>query len=478
MIGTSAFTQSVIGPTRAPEFQIRRPAKSEGPTTTLISASTWLEQNHRDTYEQILAADRKSGAERDGHGNAIAQGYGHAILPLCNDRDLKTQIRWGLADFRHRFAREPEGIWLPETACSDRVIDALIDEGLRFVVLAPHQAARVRTRSGSDGAGAGADKITWHQVNENSIDTTVAYQCFHQDGSNRSIAVFFYQGPISRAIAFESLLRSSEEFVDALGRSANGNAMINVATDGETYGHHFKFGDLCLAHALEYEAPASGFEVTNYGEYLEQHPPAFEVEIHNGPDGQGTSWSCSHGVGRWMRDCGCQTGGEHGWSQAWRGPLREALDFLRDENGSHFEATRGELFTYPWLARDDSISLILDPFQSREGFLFEHAGRWLSAEERWRALTHLELQRMLLLMYTSCGWFFNDISGIETIQVLRYAGRAIDLMEQLGLPPARDRFLEILSEAKSNKPVLGNGADIFRHFVEPLMGSRVESMSA
>lgn len=438
----------------------------------------WLEQNHRDTYEQILAADRESTTERGGHGNAIAQAYGHAILPLCNDRDLKTQIRWGVADFRYHFGREPQGIWLPETACNDRVMGALIDEGLRFVILAPHQAARVRTRSGSDGAGSGADKNTWHDVNENSIDTAAAYQCFHRDGSNRSIAVFFYQGPVSRAIAFESLLRSSRDFVDALSRSANGNAMINVATDGETFGHHFKFGDLCLAHALKYEAPARGFEVTNYGEYLEAHPPEFEVEINNGADGQGTSWSCAHGVGRWSRDCGCKTGGEPGWSQAWRGFLREALDFLRDENTSHFEATRGELFTYPWLARDDSISLILDPYQSREGFLFAHAGRWLPAEERWRALTHLELQRMLLLVYTSCGWFFNDISGIETIQVLRYAGRAIDLMEQLGLPPARDRFLETLSEAKSNKPELGNGADIFRRFVEPLKGLRLESMSA
>lgn len=431
---------------------------------------SWLEQNHADTYEKIIAADRESVLKRRGHGNAIAQAYGHAILPLCNARDLQTQVRWGLADFRYRFGREPEGLWLPETACNDRVLAALIDEGLRFVILAPHQAARVRNlRDGDNGA-------EWRDVDEHSIDTSVPYRYFHRDNSNRSIAVFFYQGPASRAIAFENILRSSRELVDTLSRSAQGNAMINIATDGETYGHHFKFGDLCLAHALEYEAPAGGFRVTNYGEFLDRHAAVLEVEINNGSSGEGTSWSCPHGVGRWNRDCGCQTGGEPGWDQSWRTPLRAALDLLRDENASHFEATRGRLFTYPWLARDDSINLILNPDYSREKFLFEHSGRWLSAEEQWRALFYLELQRMLLLMYTSCGWFFNDISGIETIQILRYAGRAIDLMEQLRLPSLRERFLEMLTEAKSNRPEIGNGAEIYRRFVEPLKDSQREPM--
>ena len=423
---------------------------------TLLS---WLEQNHRDTYDRIIAADRESLSRHAGHGNAIAQAYGHAILPLCNQRDVRTQIRWGLADFRHRFGREAESIWLPETACNDEVMDALIDEGLRFVILAPHQAKRVRTRSGSDGV-KDADPAT--------IDTSVPYLRQHRDASDRSIAVFFYDGPTSRAIAFEKLLRSSEEFVDALARAATGKQMVNVATDGETYGHHFKFGDLCLAHALELEAPSRGFEITNYGEFLAAHPPQREIEISNGPDGEGTSWSCEHGVARWVRDCGCHTGGDPAWNQSWRRPLRQALDFLRDENTEPFERTRGQLFVYPWLARDESIRLILDKTASRERFLYEHAGRWLSGDEQYRALSYLELQRMLLLMYTSCGWFFNDISGIETIQILSYAARAIDLMAQLGLPSVRDGFVEILAQAKSNRPELGNGADIYRRFVEPL----------
>lgn len=429
---------------------------------TLLS---WLEQNHPETYKRIIDADRASVLTRHGHGNAIAQAYGHAILPLCNERDLPTQVRWGLADFRHRFGREAEAMWLPETACNNRVLDTLIDEGMRYVILAPHQAARYGTANASERVNDATDE--WREANEHAINTSIPYRYTHSDDAGKSIAVFFYHGPLSRAIAFESLLRSSSVLVDSFAQAARGNELLNLATDGETYGHHFKFGDLCLAHALTVEAPARGFKMTNYGEYLDQHPPQHDVEINNGADGQGTSWSCQHGVGRWIRDCGCSTGGEPGWNQKWRTPLRDALDFLRDENISHFEATRGHLFTFPWLARDDSISLILNPHQSREQFLFEHAGRWLSAGEGSRALAYLELQRMLLLMYTSCGWFFNDIFGIETIQILSYAARALDLMRQLNLPSARERFLEILSEAKSNRLELGTGADIFRRFVEP-----------
>jgi alpha-amylase/alpha-mannosidase (GH57 family) len=438
---------------------------------TLLS---WLQQHHRETYDRIIEADQQSVLKHGGHGNATAQAYGHAILPLCNERDLRTQIRWGIADFRHRFGREPEALWLPETACNERVMDALIDEGLRFVILASHQAARIRKhlRTGSASDGVELDQ-GWQDVNEHAIDTSVPYLYFHRDSPGKSIAVFFYDGQLSRAIAFEGLLYSSAALVDRLVYAAkDGIEMVNAATDGETYGHHFKFGDICLAHALEFEVARRGFRITNYDEYLDEHPPSIEVEINNGVEGMGTSWSCVHGIGRWARDCGCQTGGQPEWNQAWRRPLRQALDFLRDENAVYFEATRGELFSQPWMARDDSISLILNPNLSREHFLCEHAGRWLSADGRRRALTYLEIQRMLLLTYTSCGWFFNDISGIETIQILKYAGRAIDLMEQLNLLSARGRFLEILSEAKSNRAEMGTGADIYRRFVEPMKTSR------
>jgi alpha-amylase/alpha-mannosidase (GH57 family) len=420
---------------------------------TLLS---WLERQHPKTYRSVLASDAESARGHNGHGNAIAQAYNHAILPLCNERDRRTQVVWGLADFRHRFGREAEAIWLPETACNDDVLDLLIDEGLRFVILSPQQAERVR-------AGDGA---SWQTVADGTIDSSIPYSYLHRDGSNRSIAVFFYDSELARAIAFEKALASSSSLVDRFVKRAS-PGLLNIATDGETYGHHHKFGELCLAYALETEAPARGFSITNYGEYLDQHPPIAQVEISEGPKGEGSSWSCSHGVSRWIRDCGCHTGGESGWNQLWRQSLRAALDFLRDDASTWFEATRGELFIDPWAARDDAIELILNQEQSREVFLRRHAPRELSRDDEQRALLFLEVQRDALLMYTSCGWFFHDISGIEPIQILKYASRLIELMGQLGLPSPRAPFLELLADAKSNRPELGSGADIYRRLVEP-----------
>lgn len=473
---------------------------------TLLS---WLERQHPVTYARIIEADGESSRRRSGHGNAIAHAYNHAILPLCNERDRRTQVRWGVADFRHRFGREPEAMWLPETACNDEVLGLLIDEGLRFVILAPQQAARVRRRTGipacpgetgksvpphrtgipanlgqteetvlpnttdiAVGARQSGDAPAdayWETITEGQIATTISYNYFHRDRSLRSIAVFFYDQKLAHGIAFEQALASSTKLVDGfVQRSAATTGLINVATDGESYGHHHKFGELCLAYALEVEAPGRGFRVTNYGEYLDLHPPVAEVEISNGPQDEGTSWSCKHGISRWIRDCGCHTGGEPGWNQAWRGPLRKALDFLRDQAAIHFEATRGQLFIDPWLARDDSIELVLDQEKSREAFLRSHAPRELKREDELKALLLLELQRNALLMYTSCGWFFNDIAGIEPIQILKYACRTVDLMDQLDLPSPREGFLEILSEAKSNRPELGTGADVYRRLVEPM----------
>jgi alpha-amylase/alpha-mannosidase (GH57 family) len=429
---------------------------------TLLS---WLHRHHPATHALIIAADAASAARQNGHGNAIAQAYNHAILPLCNERDRRTQVHWGLADFRHRFGRAPESMWLPETACNDAVLDLLIEEGMRFVILAPQQARRVRRSTDIPVC----PENNWTNVDANKLDTSIAYRYFHRDHSGRSLAVFFYDQNLARAIAFEKALTSGSSLVDRFAeRQRELPGLINIATDGETYGHHHKFGDLCIAHALTVDAPARGFSVTNYGEYLDHHQPQFEVEIDNGPHGEGSSWSCQHGVGRWLRDCGCETGSEPGWNQAWRGPLRDALDFLRDEGSAAFENTRGELFIDPWAARDDAIALILDEMKSRELFLHEHAPRALTRDQQTRALLFLELQRNALLMYTSCAWFFNDISGIEPVQILKYAGRVIDLMNQLKLESPRSQFLEILSQAKSNRPELGSGADIFREQVEPL----------
>lgn len=444
---------------------------------TLLS---WLAQNHAETYARILAADAESVQRNNGHGNAIAQAYNHAILPLANERDRRTQVRWGLADFRYRFHREPEAMWLPETASNDEVLSLLIDEGMRFVILAPQQAKRFRKTTTGIPAAPGETRKSvpqsttdvgpedaWQLVSDGTIRTSIPYRYYHRDGSGRWIAVFFYDQELARATAFERALASSASLVNLLAqRRTETGDMINIATDGETYGHHHKFGELCLAYALAVDAPARGFAITNYGDYLDQHAPQLEVEIDTGEHGEGSSWSCKHGVSRWIRDCGCQTGGEAGWNQAWREPLRKALDILRDEAVAAFEATRGELFVDPWAARDESIILILDEHKSREEFLRANAPRDLTSEEKRRALLFLELQRNALLMYTSCGWFFSDLAGIEPIQILKYAGRAIDLMDQLGLPSPRRRFLEMLAEAKSNQPEFGNAADIYRQFVE------------
>src|SRR5215217_3437049 len=400
---------------------------------------TWLERHHPETYEKILAADRESVARRSGHGNAIAQAYGHAILPLCNARDRVTQVVWGLADFRYRFGREAEALWLPETAANDDVLALLIDHGMRYVILSPNQ-----TRS----------KVT----------SSEAYLFRHPDGSGRSLAVFFYNGPLAQAIAFEKALSSSRELVGLFIRAAAAGNLVNVATDGETYGHHFKFGDLCLAHALEVEAKQADFWITNYGEYLDLRPPEVEVEIDNGPDGEGSSWSCVHGVGRWLRNCGCHTGGEPGWNQLWRKPLREALNFLRDDAAIKFESLGSQLLRDPWAARNDYIAVILGE-RTRDEFLVRHA---LRPTEESRVLKLLEMQRSALLMFTSCGWFFSDLAGIETIQVMRYAARVIDLQNQFGLEPPQKSFLELMAEAKSNDPEKGNGADIFLRAARPL----------
>jgi alpha-amylase/alpha-mannosidase (GH57 family) len=405
---------------------------------TLLS---WLEKHHPETYQKIIEADRLSVRARSGHGNAIAQAYGHAILPLCNAQDRLTQVVWGMADFRHRFGREPESMWLPETAVNDATLEVLIDQGLRYVILDSSQA-------------------------DYPVDASRAYEYLHRDGSGRSIAIFFYDGPLARAIAFEKALTSSERLVRLISAAASGKSMVNVATDGETYGHHFKFGDLCLAHVLTVEAPRERFRVTNYGEFLDQHPPQDEITIKSGPQQEGTSWSCTHGVGRWIRDCGCSTGGEAGWNQQWRGPLRAALNYLRDRTAEGFEELGGKLFKDPWAARNAYIDVLLKRV-SPSDFITKHAGQTLTPADEVRVFTLLEMQRYALLMFTSCGWFFYDISGIETIQVLKYAARVIELSDQLGLQSHRKPFLDMLAEARSNVAERGTGADIYVLHAEP-----------
>jgi alpha-amylase/alpha-mannosidase (GH57 family) len=421
---------------------------------TLLS---WMETNSAEVYAAILQADKQSIEWRSGHGNALAQAYNHMIMPLANERDRQTQVVWGIRDFAHRFRRFPEGMWLPETAVDLKTLDVLAGCGIKFTVLAPHQARRVRK--------LGAPR--WKDVSGGSIDPSRAY--LQNLPSGRNITLFFYDGPISAAIAFEGILKNGEDlahrFLSGFSDARDWPQMLHIATDGETYGHHHKFGDMALAFAMNYLESNALARLTNYGEYLEKSPPLHEVQVV-----ENTSWSCMHGIERWRGDCGCNSGAQAGWNQQWRKPLREALDWLRDRLAKAFEASTGGYLQDPWKARDDYINVMFDRSEENvRGFTDRHGRRELSHEEKIRLLKLLEMQRNLMLMYTSCGWFFDELSGIETVQVIEYAARAVQLASELfsekGL---EERFARRLAAASSNLPEHANGARIYEKFVAPV----------
>lgn len=420
---------------------------------TLLS---WLEREHPETYAAVLAADRASAGERDGHGNALAQAYNHTILPLASRRDKLTQVRWGLADFRHRFGREAEGLWLPETAVDGETLEVLAEEGVRFTVLAPGQAARVRP--------AGGGEADWRPVAAGGLDTTRPYRWASRERPGRSVAIFFYDGGIAHDVAFGGLLGDGAAFARRLlgaVRPGSSAQLVHVATDGESYGHHHRHGEMCLSFALRSLARETPVRLANYGQFLDLFPPPEEVEVR-----QRSSWSCAHGVERWTSDCGCRTGGPPAWRQGWRKPLREALDHLASSLDELFAGRAGRLFRDPWAARDAYVARILDPRSSPAPFLESMAGRALSPEETREALALCELQRHRQLMFTSCGWFFNDLAGLETAQILRYAARAIGLAAGLGTdlePGFRDR----LGRSEGNDPAFPTGAEVYDRLVAP-----------
>jgi alpha-amylase/alpha-mannosidase (GH57 family) len=419
---------------------------------TLLS---WMQSQRPDIYQMILEADRASRERCSGHGNAIAQGYGHVILPLANPRDKQTQVLWGIRDFEHRFGRRPEGMWLPETAVDTPTLEVLAEHGIQFTVLAPRQAAAFRQ--------LGTDK--WTELKDHGVDPTQAYLCMLPSG--RQICLFFYDGPVSQAVAFEQLLESGERFMDRLtsgyDEARTWPQLMHIATDGETYGHHHRHGDMALSFAIHSISGAASVRLTNYGEYLQLHPPTHEVRIV-----ENSSWSCIHGIERWRSNCGCNSGMNGGWNQEWRAPLRAALDWLRDTVAPKYEAAAGRLLKDPWKARDEYIEVVLDRSrESIEGFCDRHAGRRLSEQERVTALKLLELQRHAMLMYTSCGWFFDELSGIETVQVIQYAGRVAQLAREALQEDLEPGFEETLAAARSNVLEHRDGRWIYQHLVRP-----------
>ena len=426
----------------------------------------WLEKHFPSVYQKILEADRES-LRRFGHGNAMAQVYNHIIMPLAIDRDKETEVLWGMADFEKRFHRKPEALWLPETAVNYATLRVLLKYGMRYLILSPFQALRVRSLGGKK----------WTDVSQGRIDTTRPYRCFIQDASGKklldqSIDIFFYNGIIAKEIAFGDLLKDGNSFcnrfVQFYQESKERPQLIHIATDGETYGHHMKFGEMALAYALDKGFPTRGLELINYGSFLKRFPPVHEVEIDEGPKGEGTSWSCAHGVGRWKEDCGCSTGGKPGWNQKWRKPLREALDVLRDELSQVFEKEGGKIFQDVWEARNGYVEVILN--RSPEGiknFFDRYGAKSLDQKGRIKGLKLLEIQRHALQMYTSCGWFFNDLAGIETIIVLQHAARAIQLAEELTGGEIEKQFVRHLSEAESNLPGVEKGDQVYERLVKP-----------
>jgi alpha-amylase/alpha-mannosidase (GH57 family) len=419
---------------------------------TLLS---WMADHSPETYQAILDADRESQLRYSGHGSAIAQVYNHMIMPLANRRDKQTQVVWGIRDFQHRFGRDPEGMWLAETAADVETLEVLAANGIKFTVLAPYQAKDERRIS----------TAKFKNVEGGKIDPTRPYVCNLPSG--RSINLFFYDGPISRAVAFEGLLSDGERFANRLLSGFTDRRgwkqLMHIATDGETYGHHHNKGEMALTYALHHIESNGLAQLTNYSEYLTINPPTHEVEIV-----ENTAWSCSHGLGRWSTNCGCNAGAKTGWNQSWRAPLRTALDSLRDSLIEPYEARASELLTDPWLARDEYVNVVLDRSElNLDKFIATHAKRELSEDETVTVMSLLEMQRHAMLMYTSCGWFFDELSGLETVQVIMYAGRTLQLAQRLFPDHHEQSFLDLLRDAKSNLPESGDGAKIFERFVKP-----------
>ncbi len=419
---------------------------------TLLS---WMERCAPDVYRAILEADRQSIPWRSGHGAALAQVYNHLIMPLASLSDKRTQVRWGISDFLHRFRRPPEGLWLPETAVDTESLEVLAEAGIRFTILAPHQAARVRRIGGE----------RWKDVSGARIDPSRPYRCRLPSG--RSIALFFYDGPISQAVAFEKLLDSGERFAARLMSAFSPHRphaqLAHIATDGETYGHHHTFGEMALGHALDHLENNGLARLTTYGEFLELHPPTHEVAIV-----ENSSWSCMHGIERWRGNCGCNSGNNRAWNQEWRRPLRKTLDWLGGRLASCYERAASRYLRDPWQARDDYIRVVLDRSPGNvDAFLERHCPVPREEGAEREILRLLEMQRHAMLMFTSCGWFFDEPSGLETVQILRYAGRAIQLAESWCGRSVRASFLKRLARVVGNLPELGNGSDLFARFVAP-----------
>ena len=414
---------------------------------TLLS---WLEKYSPETYSGILKADKESMKNFGGHGSAMAQVYNHLIMPLCNRRDKETQVKWGIYDFEKRFKRKPEGMWLAETAVDYETLEVLAEHDIKFTVLAPRQAKAFR-KIGEEN---------WSQ----GVNSQFHYICNLPSG--KKITLFFYDGDGSQAVAFKGLLKDGKELANNLINSFNifsgDHPLVHIATDGESYGHHHRYGDMALAYCIRYIEENKLANLTNYGQFMNLFEAEYEIEIH-----ENSSWSCVHGIERWRSNCGCNTGGTS-WNQEWRKPLRDTLNWLRDHLAEVYEREMKFFNKDVWGLRNKYIKIILDRnIVNVENFIKENAPENLDEEQTTKFIRLMEMQRQCLLMFTSCAWFFDEISGIETVQVLQYANRAIQLAERESDVHLEEEFIGRLSYIKSNIEDYDNGAVIYKRFVEP-----------
>lgn len=416
---------------------------------------TWMQRHAPDTYDRILDADRES-LKRLGRGNALAQVYHHAIMPLSTDLDKNLETIWAVQDFRTRFGRAPEGMWLAETAVDVPTLEVLVKHNIAFTILAPRQAKAVRV--------LGEEQFS--PVDENTLDTTQPYLVRLPEG--KSIVVFFYQGDTSRAVAFERLLENGENFWTRLTASFAGG-LRTIATDGESYGHHFMFGEMALAYVVaQAREGRESVRLTNYAAYLAGHAPTHEVVIH-----ENSSWSCVHGVERWKTHCGCSDGGHPDWIQDWRRPLRRCLNYLKYYVDEHYFRAGSTVFADPGRALED-YGLVLARAMDQDTFLDTHLAPNSTLQDRRTACQLLVMQKQALASFSSCAWFFDDIARIEPLNALTAARRSLDLMQATGGPDVEAGFVRILAEAQSNMDESLDGAVIWSTMIAPRRPSLAE----
>lgn len=421
-----------------------------GPTLAL-----WLERNRPEVLEDATKGDQAA-ALRTGAGPAMMQAYGHPILPLCEPREKRLQIAWGRTDFMRRFERPPRGIWLPETAVDIETLEACADFGLEYTILAPEQVLQIRPLDKS------GDPHAWEDVSGGRVPTQRPLRVRLPSG--RDFTVFVFNGDISRGIAFGGVLHSGESLVgrlreglDSIGQQPG---MLLLAADGETFGHHQRGAEEALAEALVRCRMAGLAKICHPGELLDELPPTHEARLATP-----SSWSCPHGVGRWFRDCGCHMADRpEGWSWEWRATLRQAVTSLRDRVFALIDRRGSEILDRPWHAAESYGEVLAAPRSTPalEGLLARHLPEGAEGARRQRAAMLLELLRQTLFSATSCGWFFDDIAGIEATQVLRHAARAAELAEKVFGINVEEDLITRLREAKANDPAFETGADVYR----------------